>query len=64
MFSKQPERFLSESPMNMTELAKAMGYKGITQKQKRTVEKLESGKVLSRQAGEDNTIWFSVKAQR
>lgn len=56
--------FLSERPMNMTELAKAMGYKGITQKLKRTVEKLVMGKVLSRQAGEDNTIWFSVKAQR
>ena len=49
---------LSEKKLNLTDLAREMGYKGITQKLKRTVEALLQAGVIEKAPSEKNGIVF------
>ena len=51
---------LRNKPLNLTELAAAMGYKGITAKLTKTVKELASAEVIVRTADEDGGTKFIV----
>lgn len=51
---------LSASPMTLTELARAMGYKGITRKLKTTVEQMVNERLLVKTVGRDNSVRLTV----
>ena len=53
--------YVREKPTSLTELAYAMGYKGITAKLKRAVCDLVEENVLEKQLGEDNSIRYRLK---
>lgn len=54
---------LKEEPMTLTNLAKAMGYKGITKKLRSNVEFLAESQKISYTAGEKGEILLTVKTQ-
>lgn len=54
-------RQLTISPMTLTELAKAMGYKGITPKLRKAVNALISGNVIVRTAHADHSVRFQIR---
>lgn len=50
---------LKDNPLTLTELSKAMGYKGITRKLRKAVDELIITKEITRIIGDDNSIKFS-----
>ena len=52
---------LTSQPMTLTELSHAMGYKGITAKMRKSVEKLLAQGTLKRQAASDGAVKLTTK---
>ena len=52
---------LTSQPMTLTELSHAMGYKGITAKMRKSVEKLVAQGTLRRQATSDGAVKLTTK---
>ena len=60
-YEKKILSLLYEKPRSMTELAIAMGYKGITAKLTRTVNAMLDGGVICKIIDVDNAVKLSVK---
>lgn len=52
---------LKNNPLTLTELALALGYKGITSKLTKTVNDMIAGSIIEKIAGERNTNKLKVR---